>query len=57
MLQALEDQKASYVPDCTQKSIGLFSLQLGQMEEDSSQPQFLHPQTGTMIMICTQRAG
>lgn len=57
MLQALEDQKASYVPDCTQESIGLFSLQLGQMEEDSSQPQFLHPQTGTMIMICTQRAG
>lgn len=52
-LQALEDQKASNVPDCTQESI---SLQLGQME-DLSQPQFLHPQTGTMIMIRTQRAG
>lgn len=40
MLQALKDQKASNVPDCTQESI---SLQLGQMEDLS--PASVSPST------------
>lgn len=53
--KAPEGWEASKAPDCTQGPDSI-TLQLGHME-DWSQPQFLHPQTGTMIIICTQRVG
>jgi hypothetical protein len=44
MLQALEDQKASNVPDCTQESISLLVYSLGKWKTCPSLSFSIHKQ-------------